>query len=313
MSKKDGTDTSGSVLDLFFRTPLVKLNNIASKDYADIYAKLEMFSPGGSVKDRIAYNMILSVEKKGLIKSGTVIVEPTSGNTGIGIALVCAVKKIKCVLVMPKSMSLERIYILKNYGAEVVLTPAKDGITGAINRAEEIVKHTKNAIMLQQFKNPANPEIHRDTTGPEIYEALSGRIDAFVAGVGTGGTVTGVGEYLKQQSGNIKIVAVEPESSAVLSGAPRGAHRIQGIGAGFIPDILNLSIIDKIIKVTDRAAYELSKSLAREEGIFAGISSGAALYGALKTAGELGSGKTVVTIFPDTGERYFSVHQYFEF
>ena len=313
MSKKDGLEPADSVLELFFKTPLVKLNHIVPAGSADIYAKLEMFSPGASIKDRIAYNMILTAEKDGRINEDTVIVEPTSGNTGIGIALVCAVKKLRCILVMPESMSLERIYILKNYGAEVVLTAARDGMAGAIKRAEHIISQTDNALMLQQFKNPANPGIHRQTTGPEIYAALNGQIDAFVAGVGTGGTITGVGEYLKRQSEAIKIVAVEPANSAVLSGEEGGAHRIQGIGAGFIPEILNRSVIDKIVKVSDRKAYDLSKALPKEEGIFVGISSGAALYGALKIARELGEGKTVVTIFPDTGERYFSVHQYFEF
>ncbi|MCS7150919.1 MAG: cysteine synthase A [Endomicrobia bacterium] len=311
--KKAGAKIANNVLELFFNTPIVKLNKIVEKDSACIYAKLEMFSPGGSVKDRIALAMIEDAEKKGILKPGDVIVEPTSGNTGIGLALVAAVKGYKCILTMPESMSLERIYILKSFGAEVVLTPAEEGMQGAVKKAESIVKKTKNAVMLQQFKNQANPKIHSETTALEILECFDDGFDYFVAGVGTGGTITGCGEVFKKKLPNVKIVAVEPETSAVLSGKPAGPHKIQGIGAGFIPDILNTKIIDRIITVSDKDAYYTSQLLAKEEGIFCGISSGAACFAALKIAKEVGKGKKVVTIFPDTGERYFSVHSYFEF
>ncbi|MCM8784934.1 MAG: cysteine synthase A [Candidatus Omnitrophica bacterium] len=309
--KKCGAKIAENVLELICNTPMVKLNRIVEKNSAEIYAKLESFSPGGSVKDRIALSMIEDAEKKGKLKPGGVVVEPTSGNTGIGLALICAVKGYKCILTMPESMSLERIYILKSYGAEVVLTPAIDGMEGAIKKAEEIVKKTKNSFMPQQFKNTANPEIHRQTTAKEILEACDGKLDAFVAGVGTGGTITGVGEVLKEKIKNIKIVAVEPENSAVLSGKEPGPHKIQGIGAGFIPEILNLNVIDEIITVKDDEAYQIAKRLAREEGLFVGISSGAACFAALKVAKDLGKGKKVVVILPDTGERYFSIDQYF--
>ncbi|MDW8056417.1 MAG: cysteine synthase A [Elusimicrobiota bacterium] len=311
--KKAGAKIANNVLELFFNTPIVKLNKIVEKDSACIYAKLEMFSPGGSIKDRIALAMIEDAEKKGILKPGGVIVEPTSGNTGIGLALVAAVKGYKCILTMPESMSLERIYILKSFGAEVVLTPAEEGMQGAVKKAESIVKKTKNAVMLQQFKNQANPKIHSETTALEILECFDDGFDYFVAGVGTGGTITGCGEVFKKKLPNVKIVAVEPETSAVLSGKPAGPHKIQGIGAGFIPEILNTKIIDRIITVSDKDAYYTSQLLAKEEGIFCGISSGAACFAALKIAKEVGKGKKVVTIFPDTGERYFSVHSYFEF
>lgn len=311
--KKVGAKIANNVLELFFNTPIVKLNKIVEKDSACIYAKLEMFSPGGSIKDRIALAMIEDAEKKGILKPGDVIVEPTSGNTGIGLALVAAVKGYKCILTMPESMSLERIYILKSFGAEVVLTPAEEGMQGAVKKAESIVKKTKNAVMLQQFKNQANPKIHSETTALEILECFDDGFDYFVAGVGTGGTITGCGEVFKKKLPNVKIVAVEPETSAVLSGKPAGPHKIQGIGAGFIPEILNTKIIDRIITVSDKDAYYTSQLLAKEEGIFCGISSGAACFAALKIAKEVGKGKKVVTIFPDTGERYFSVHSYFEF
>ena len=310
--KKSGEEVADNVLDLIFNTPIVKLNKLTDSNSATIYAKLEMYSPGGSVKDRIALSMIEDAEKKGLIKKDSIIVEPTSGNTGIGIALICAVKGYKCILTMPESMSLERIYILKSFNAEVVLTPAIEGMAGAVKKAEEIVKKNKNAYMLQQFNNPANPEIHRKTTALEISKALGDDIDAFVAGVGTGGTITGVGEVLKKKIPNIKIIAVEPESSAVLSGKDPGPHKIQGIGAGFIPKVLNRKIIDRIITVKDEDAYNTSQTLSKLEGIFCGISSGANCFASLQVAKELGKGKKVVTVFPDTGERYFSVQQYFE-
>jgi len=310
--KKSGEEVANNVLDLIFNTPIVKLNKLTDSNSATIYAKLEMYSPGGSVKDRIALSMIEDAEKKGLIKKDSIIVEPTSGNTGIGIALICAVKGYKCILTMPESMSLERIYILKSFNAEVVLTPAIEGMAGAVKKAEEIVKKNKNAYMLQQFNNPSNPEIHRKTTALEISKALGDDIDAFVAGVGTGGTITGVGEVLKKKIPNIKIIAVEPESSAVLSGKDPGPHKIQGIGAGFIPKVLNRKIIDRIITVKDEDAYNTSQTLSKLEGIFCGISSGANCFASLQVAKELGEGKKVVTVFPDTGERYFSVQQYFE-
>jgi len=301
---------ASNVLELIGKTPLVKLNRVVDEDGAEVLAKLEFFNPGGSVKDRIAWAMIEDAEKKGLLKEGGIVVEPTSGNTGIGLAMVCAVKGYKCILTMPESMSLERIYILKSFGAEVILTPAVEGMKGAIKKAEEIVK-TKNAFMPQQFKNRANPEIHRKTTAREILEAVDGQLDAFVAGVGTGGTITGVGEVLKQHDKNTMIVAVEPENSPVLSGGEPGPHKIQGIGAGFIPEVLNVEIVDEIIRVSDEDAYIMAKRLCKEEGLFVGISSGAACYAALKVAKKLGKGKRVVVIFPDTGERYFSVEQYF--
>jgi len=310
--KKSGEEIAKNVLELIFNTPIVKLNKVVEKDSAEIYAKLEAYSPGGSVKDRIALAMIEDAEKKGILKEDSIIVEPTSGNTGIGISLICAVKGYKCILTMPESMSLERIYILKTFGAEVILTPAIEGMAGAVKKAEEIVAKNKNAYMLQQFKNLANPEIHRKTTAQEILRCFNYDINAFVAGVGTGGTITGVGEVLKSKIKNIKIIAVEPIKSAVLSGGTPGPHKIQGIGAGFIPDILNQNIYDRIITVDDNEAYGMAQRLAKEEGIFCGISSGANCFAALKVAKELGKGKKVVVVFPDTGERYFSMKQYFE-
>lgn len=300
-----------NVTDLIGNTPMIKLNHIVDDNTANIYAKLEMFNPGGSVKDRICLSMIESAEKNGRLKPGGTIVEPTSGNTGIGLAMIGSAKGYKVILVMPETMSLERIYILKSYGAEVILTSGKEGMLGSIKKAEEIVKKTK-AFMPQQFKNPANPEIHRKTTAVEILESLGPKIDAFVAGVGTGGTITGVGEVLKSKNPNIKIIAVEPAASAVISGSKPGPHKIQGIGAGFIPEVLNTKIIDEIVTVTDNDAFQTAKNLAKKEGLFVGISSGAAAFAAIKIAKVLGKNKSVVTIFPDTGERYFSITQYFE-
>ena len=300
-----------NILELIGNTPIVRLNKIVDKQSAEILAKIEFFNPSGSVKDRIALSMIEDAEKKRILKKGGIVVEPTSGNTGIGLAMVCAVKGYKCILTMPENVSFERIHILKAFGAEVILTPANEGMKGAIKKAEEILKENKNAYMPQQFKNPANPEIHRKTTAKEILQATNGKIDAFVAGVGTGGTITGVGEILKKHNKNIKVVAVEPERSAVLSGAPPGLHKIQGIGAGFIPEVLNTKIIDEIIKVSDEDAFLTAKRIWREEGIFCGISSGAAVYAAIKVAKDLGIGKKVVVILPDTGERYLSIYSYF--
>ncbi|MCM8823579.1 MAG: cysteine synthase A [Candidatus Omnitrophica bacterium] len=303
---------ANNVLELICQTPVVRLNKIVDADSSEILAKLENFNPGGSVKDRICLAMIEEAEKKGLLKKGSTIIEPTSGNTGIGLAMVSAVKGYRCILTMPETMSLERIYILKAYGAEVVLTPGIEGMQGAIKKAEELLKKIPHSFMPQQFKNPANPEIHRMTTAQEILKVIPDKIDAFVAGVGTGGTITGVGEVLKKKDSHIKIIAVEPKASAVLSGEKPGPHKIQGIGAGFIPEVLNTKIIDEIITVSDEEAFQTSKRLAKEEGLFVGISAGAACFAALKVARELGKGKRVVVVFPDTGERYFSMHQYFE-
>ncbi|HIE29583.1 TPA: cysteine synthase A [Candidatus Poribacteria bacterium] len=303
---------ASNVLELIGSTPIVKLNKIVRENMAYIYAKLESFNPGGSVKDRICLSMIEDAEKKGLIKPGATIVEPTSGNTGIGLAMVAAVKGYKLILTMPETMSLERIYILKSYGAEIVLTDGPSGMVGAIEKAEQIIAETANSFMPQQFINPANPEIHRQTTGREILETMNGKLDAFVAGIGTGGTITGVAEALKGENPNIKIIGVEPKNSAVLSGGCSGPHKIQGIGAGFVPEVLNLDIIDQVITVSDDDAFKNSRRLSKEEGIFAGISAGAATYAALQVASELGSGKTVVVLLPDTGERYFSMEPYFE-
>ncbi len=305
--KKSGIKPANNVLELIFNTPIVRLNRIVEPDMANVYAKLEFFTPGGSLKDRIALAMIEDAEKKELINSQTVIVEATTANTGISTALVCAVKGYKCILVMPKSMNIEIKKIFEIFGAEVVLTSEEEGIQGAVKKAEEISKNTKNSFMLQQFKNSTNPEIHRETTAQEILSSMSGEIDAFVAGIGTGGTITGVGEILKRKNNNIKIIAVEPENSAVLSGKEPGTHKIQGIGAGFIPEVLNRSIIDEIITVSDEDAYQTAKKLAILEGVFCGPSSAAACFAALKIAKELSKGKKVVTIFPDKAERYISM------
>ena len=298
---------SNNVLKLIGNTPMAKLNKVVKPDMAQILAKLEFFNPGGSIKDRICLAMIEDAEKKGLLKTGSSVIEATSGNTGIGLAMVCAVKGYQCILTMPDTMSLERIYLLKSYGADVVLTAGRDGMLGAIKKAEELLKKTENSFMPQQFKNKANPEVHRKTTAKEILEVTGGKIDAFVVGIGTGGTITGVGEVLKKKNSNIKIVAVEPKASAVLSGKEPGPHKIQGIGAGFIPEVLNRKIIDEIIQVDDSDAFKTSEELAKKEGLLVGISSGAAVWAALKVAGKLGKEKNVVVILPDRGERYFSV------
>ncbi len=310
---RDSLEITENILKAIGNTPLVRLDRIPGPDMAEVLAKLELLNPGGSVKDRIAFAMIEDAERKGLLKPNSTIVEPTSGNTGIGLAMVCAVKGYKCILTMPETMSLERIHILKSYGAEVVLTPGNQGMTGAIKKAEEIQKKTPHSFMPQQFKNFANPQVHKETTAKEILAQTEGDLDAFVAGVGTGGTITGIGEILKKHNAKIQIIAVEPETSAVLSGKEHGPHKIQGIGAGFVPDILNRKIIDEIMVVSDVDAYETAKLLAKKEGIFCGPSSGAALAATLKIATRLGKGKRVVTVFPDTGERYFSMAQYFEF
>ena len=303
---------ANTILDLICNTPLVKINKLVQPNMANVYGKLEAFSPGFSVKDRICYSMIMDAEQKGLVKKDTVIIEPTSGNTGIGLALVCAVKGYKLILTMPETMSVERRHLLKRFGAELILTPGAEGMKGAIKKAEELCAQNKNSFMPQQFNNPANPKIHRETTAEEIWEALEGKVDALISGVGTGGTVTGCGEVLKKRNPNIKIVALEPKNSPVLSGGTPGKHKIQGIGAGFIPEVLNRSIIDQVILVDDQDAWKTALSAVEKEGILCGISSGAALWAALQVAKELGPGKNVVTILPDTGERYLSMDEAFK-
>lgn len=301
-----------NVLALIGNTPLIKLNYIVPTNAATIYAKLESQNPGGSIKDRICIAMINDAEKRGLLKPGGTIVEPTSGNTGIGLAMAAAVKQYRLILTMPDTMSIERIKLLKAYGAEVVLTPGKESMQGAIQKAEEIVAHTPNSFMPQQFKNPSNPKIHRNTTGPEIYKALKGKLDAVVIGVGTGGTLTGVAAYLKKKIPAIRIIAVEPATSAVLSGKEPGLHNIQGLGAGFIPEVLNRKLIDEVIIVTDNEAITTARQLATQEGLLVGISSGAVVYTAIQLGKILGNGKTMVVILPDSGERYLSIDSFIE-
>lgn len=295
------------ILSLIGNTPIVKLNKIPEPQDAEVYAKLEGFNPGGSVKDRIALSMIEAAEKEGRLIKGDKIIEPTSGNTGIGLAMVAAVKGYHLILTMSEAMSKERRQLLRAYGAELILTPFEKGMKGAVEKAEELAAEDHHTFIPHQFKNPANPEIHRRTTAREILDSLSDHIDAFVAGVGTGGTITGVGEVLKERIKGILIVAVEPASSPVLSGGESGSHQIAGIGAGFIPEVLNRAIYDEIIKVTDQDAISMTKRLAREEGLLVGISSGAAAWAALQLARRLGRGKRVVTIFPDRGDRYLSI------
>lgn len=296
-----------SVLELIGKTPMLRLKKICKDLKAEIIAKLELFNPGGSVKDRIALSMIEDAERKGLLKKGMTIVEATSGNTGVALAIVSAIKGYKLIIVMPENVSREKIKMIRVYGGEVVLTPAKKGMKGAVDKALEIVRNREDCIMLDQFRNPSNPEIHRKTTAIEILADTNGEIDYFVAGFGTGGTLTGVGEILKKFKPEVKIVAVEPENSAVLSGGSPGPHNIQGIGPGFIPDILNTKIIDEVIKVSEKDAIESLIRLAREEGIFVGPSSGAALHGALKIAERCENYEKIVVIFPDTGLKYLSL------
>jgi len=295
-----------SVLETIGNTPIVKLNNIVREQMANIYVKMERFNPGGSVKDRIALSMIETAEQQGLIKPGDTLVEPTSGNTGIGLALVAAAKGYDLVLTMPESMSLERRKLLKAYGAKLELTRAQLGMSGAIERAVELSQN-EGYYMLQQFENHANPEIHRKTTALEIYKDFGQDLDVLVLGVGTGGTITGVGEILKQYIPGLRVVALEPKDSPVLSGGNPGPHLIQGIGAGFIPGVLNKNVYDEIIKIDNKSAIETTQMLAHKEGIMVGISSGAAVYGALVMADRLGKGKNVLTLAPDTGERYLSL------
>ena len=298
-----------SILDLVGKTPLVELKRIEEKEglQAKLIAKVESFNPAGSVKDRIAKAMIEDAEAKGLLKEGSVIIEPTSGNTGIGLAAAATVKGYRMILTMPETMSVERRNIVKAYGAEVVLTDGTKGMKGAIEKADELAKDIPNSFIAGQFVNPANPATHKKTTGPEIWEDTDGEVDIFVAGVGTGGTITGTGEYLKEKKPEVKIVAVEPASSPVLSDGVSGPHKIQGIGAGFVPDTLNTSIYDEIIKVENEDAFETGRYLAAEEAILAGISSGAALYAAIQLAKrEENKGKTIVVLLPDNGDRYYS-------
>ena len=298
-----------SILDLVGKTPLVELKRIEEKEglQAKLIAKVESFNPAGSVKDRIAKAMIEDAEAKGLLKEGSVIIEPTSGNTGIGLAAAATVKGYRMILTMPETMSVERRNIVKAYGAEVVLTDGTKGMKGAIEKADELAKEIPNSFIAGQFVNPANPATHQKTTGPEIWEDTDGEVDIFVAGVGTGGTITGTGEYLKEKKPEVKIVAVEPASSPVLSDGVSGPHKIQGIGAGFVPDTLNTSIYDEIIKVENEDAFETGRYLAAEEAILAGISSGAALYAAIQLAKrEENKGKTIVVLLPDNGDRYYS-------
>lgn len=299
--------------DLIGNTPLLEISNFNKSQGAlgTILAKLEYFNPAGSVKDRIGFAMIEDAEKKGLIQDGSVIIEPTSGNTGIALAFVAASKGYRLILTMPETFSIERRNLLKALGAELVLTPGPDGMGGAIRKAEELHANTPNSFIPQQFKNPANPEIHRKTTAEEVWHDTDGKVDIFISGVGTGGTITGVGEVLKQRNKNIQIIAVEPADSPVLSGGQKGPHKIQGIGAGFVPDVLNRAVIDEIITVKNEDAFETSRALARLEGLLIGISSGAAAWAALQVAKRPeNKSKKIVVILPDTGERYLSTTLY---
>jgi len=298
---------ANDITELIGNTPLVKINKITKDCVATVVAKIESFNPLHSVKDRIGYAMIKDAEEKGLINKDTVIIEPTSGNTGIGLAFVCAVKGYRLILTMPEHMSIERRKLLSALGAELVLTPKEQGMNGAVKKAEELSQEIPNSFIPQQFKNPANPEIHKKTTAQEIWNDTEGRIDIIVAGVGTGGTITGISEFIKSKKGDFKAIAVEPESSPVLSGGTPGPHKIQGIGAGFVPSVLRLDLIDEIIKVKDADAITMARKLAKEEGILCGISSGAAMWAGIEVAKRAeNKGKLIVVILPDTGERYLS-------
>ena len=296
-----------TALDLIGGTPMVRLSRVVQEGWAEVVAKVESFNPAGSVKDRIALSMIEAAEREGKLRPGDIVVEPTSGNTGIGLAMVAAVKGYRLIVTMPEDMSLARRDLLARYGVEVILTPAIEGMTGAVCAAQELINENPQYFIPQQFENPANPEVHRRTTAQEILAATGGRIDAFVAGVGTGGTITGVGEVLKEQDPDVLVVAVEPVRSPVLQGGLGGVHAIQGIGASFVPGVLNREIIDEIISVGDEDAIAMSRRLTRDEGLLVGISAGANVFAALKVAKRLGQGKRVVTILPDTGERYLTM------
>ena len=296
---------ANSITELIGETPVVKLNHIVDADSADVYLKLEYMNPGSSVKDRIALAMIEAAEQSGQLKAGDTIIEPTSGNTGIGLAWVAAAKGYKAILVMPDTMSLERRNLLRAYGAQLILTPGAEGMKGAIGKANELAEQ-HGYFIPQQFENPANPEIHRNTTGKELVEQFPDGLDAFISGVGTGGTVTGAGEVLKEKFPEIKVYAVEPTDSPVLSGGKPGGHKIQGIGAGFVPEVINTEVYDEVIKVSNEDAFETSRRVGQEEGILGGISAGAAVHAALQVAKQLGKGKKVVAIIPDNGERYLS-------
>ena len=303
------SEIKNGFLDLVGQTPLVRLNNLIKKEglEADVLAKLEYFNPAGSVKDRIAKEMILDAMEKGLINENTTLIEPTSGNTGIGLSAVATALNLKIIITMPETMSVERRNLMKAYGAELVLTPGSEGMKGAIAKAKELASQIENSFILGQFENPANPTAHYKTTGPEIYEQTEGKIDIFVAGVGTGGTISGIGKYLKEKNPEVKVVAVEPASSPVLSTGKGGAHKIQGIGAGFVPETLDTKIYDEIITVENEDAFATGKEMAKTEGILVGISSGAALYAAKELAKrEENAGKTIVVLLPDGGDRYLS-------
>ena len=299
--------TANNVTQLIGNTPLLKLHKLVPEDSATVLVKLESRNPGGSVKDRIGLAMIQAAEKMGHLRHGGTIVEPTSGNTGIALAMVAAARGYHCILTMPETMSIERRQLLALYGAEIVLTPGAEGMKGAIAKAEEIARHTPGAYMPQQFENPANPEVHRQTTAQEIWSATDGQVDAFVCGVGTGGTISGVADVIKNRNPQFKVIAVEPAESPVISGGTHSPHKIQGIGAGFVPKNLEVDLLDGIELVSTAEAFAMRKRLVEEEGIMAGISSGASVCGALRVAAQLGAGKTVVTIIHDTGERYLSM------
>jgi cysteine synthase len=298
-----------SISELVGNTPIVKVNRLADENSAEVYLKLEYFNPGSSVKDRIALAMIEAAEKAGKINPGDTIVEPTSGNTGIGLAMIAAVKGYNAVLVMPDTMSVERRNLLRAYGAELVLTPGSEGMKGAVAKAEELVNE-KGYFMPQQFQNEANPEVHRQTTGKEIVESMGQQLDAFVAGIGTGGTISGAGDVLRKAYPSIKIYAVEPKDSPILGGGKPGPHKLQGLGPNFVPDTLNREIYDEIIHVSTEEAFEAAREAAKKEGILSGISSGAAIHAALQVAKELGKGKKVLAVIPDNGERYLSTPLY---